>query len=129
MSLPCRSKCLCGRTWTITCRSPGSPPPRAASPCRGIDIRCPWAIPAGIVTFTRWRFLTTPCPLQVEHGLSTTVPSPLHVGQTDATEKKPLLRRTCPAPPHVGHVLRPEPEAAPVPLHASHGASRSYATS
>jgi hypothetical protein len=46
-------------------------------------------------------------------------PSPLQEGQVVAIEKKPELRRTCPAPPQLGQIFLPLPLSAPLPLHSA----------
>jgi hypothetical protein len=81
-------------------------------------IRLPVSIPAGIVTFiVRFR-VTSPLPAQAAQGFSMISPSPLQDGQVVAIEKKPELRRTCPAPPQVGQTFLPLPLSAPPPLHS-----------
>ena len=81
-----------------------------------------------MVTSTVCRTSTRPWPRQCGHGSSTTRPSPRHCGQAAAVVTWPkidcMVRRTCPAPWHVGHCFASVPARAPLPWHSSHWPAR-----
>ena len=94
---------------------------RTALPICGMMMSLPLSIPAGILIFRVWLFLTVPVPRQAGHGSEMTKPRPPQVGQVRDMEKKPLDWRIWPAPPQVGQVLLDAlPLAEPVPWQASH---------
>src|SRR5260370_8735211 len=79
MLSPSRLKEGWGFRWIRTNKSPALPP-RAAFPSPRSLKLCPSSAPGGILTCSFVLSLVSPLPPQFLHGLSTTVPPPLHFG-------------------------------------------------
>ncbi len=62
------------------------------------------------------------------HGSGITAPVPLQSLHVRDTAKKPCVKRTSPAPPHVVHGLGGMPLLLPEPLHVSHFFGRGIGT-
>ena len=94
---------------------------------------CRSSMPAGMVTFTVFRFLVCPEPPQLLQGVEMTFPLPPHLGQGPVVAKTPMgvWRRCCtvPEPPQPVQVSGLVPGAAPEPLQVSHCSTRSRDTS
>src|SRR5579862_5111892 len=110
-------------TRTTTYRSPGGALPGPGAPLPLTRIRWPSSTPGGMRTLTVRLRRSVPVPWHVGHGVSTTVPRPLHCGQIVDSEKRPWLSSSVPSPLHLGQVCVLVPGAAPDPLQVWHRAS------
>src|SRR5712691_1388097 len=122
-SLPERPNTGCGRTLTLTYRSPAFPPFSPGAPRPGIRIRCPSATPAGIRAWTVRELIARPLPWHSVHGSSTTMPRPLQVLQGSERPNPPRFRLCWPVPWQSGHTLGMDGGLAPVPWQTGQGPS------
>src|SRR4051794_2463931 len=108
-------------TWVMTYRSPDGPPRSPASPLPASRIREPPLTPGGM--FTRY-FLSSrsrPCPPQVGHGSSITVPEPPQRAHGRVIENRPWPCDSTPRPWQTGQTTGEVPGRAPVPRQVVHG--------